>query len=320
MLNKFFKFLRGYVIISVSGKKTERFLNICTRRGMRVYKAEPSENGITIKIASADFIKIRDIARKCRVRVKIKEKHSASHTLRLYRSRYAFVIAATVCAFLCVLSTRFIWLVEINGADEDNIDSITATLDEMGVKRGGIKSRLPDGMEMKSRILNGTDNVAWAWVYIEGAKARVEIYEKIMPPAVIDKSVPCDILASCGGVIKSMTVKNGEERVKEGDAVNAGDVLVSGNVSAYREGAEENYIKVHAMADIYAYTTHTASDDFKLYYETRTPTGRYRRHIVLDWFGKTISLPWREVNFEEYDRAEKRRELNTVFRLFGYSC
>ena len=317
MLNKFFKFLRGYVIINVYGKNTARFINICVRRGMRILSTHPAENGVTVTLYTADFMNIRPVARKCRVRVRIKERHGARHMARLYGGRYAFFIAAVVCVAFCVISTRFIWLVEINGADEDNIEEISAVLDEIGIRRGALKASLPDGMEMKRAILDGADSVAWAWVYIEGAKARVEIYEKTLPPPVADINEPCDIVASCGGVIRKMTVREGEERVREGDAVSAGDLLVAGTVSAYREGDAENYILVHSLAEVRAYTTHTAAGDYKLYYESRVPTGRVKRRRVVDLFGKAVSVPFGTLKFENYDRAEKRRELNIPF--FGYS-
>ncbi|MBQ6530460.1 MAG: sporulation protein YqfD [Clostridia bacterium] len=317
MLNKFFKFLRGYVIIDVCGKNSARFLNICIRRGIRVTHSIGIQNGIRLTLSARDFLLLRPIARKCRVRVRIKEKHSFKHTAHLYRYRIPFLIAIAVCIALGALMTRYIWLVEINGADERNIASITAVLDEIGVKSGALKSKLPEGQEMKRRIVEGADGVAWAWVYIEGAKARVEIYNSIIPPTVIDKSEPCDIVASTDGVIKKMNVKAGEEKVNIGDAVSAGDLLIAGTVSAYREGDSERYIMIHSLADIEAYTVHTAEGEYKLYYESRIPTGKKKRHSVLELFGKTFSLPFGEVKYEDYDRSEVRHELKLPF--FGYT-
>ena len=109
--------------------------------------------------------------------------------------------AVIVCAALCVLSTRFIWLVEINGVENSDIAGITETLEKMGVRSGALKSRIPDGMDLKRAIISDNEHIAWAWVYIEGAKARVEIYEQIIPPVIIDKDKPCDIVAACDGSI-----------------------------------------------------------------------------------------------------------------------
>ena len=317
MFNKFFKFLRGYVIIRIYGKGAERFLNICLRRNINVWNTMPCENGIELAMARSDFFLIRGIVRKCRVKVCIKEKHGLRHLLHLYRKRYVFLAMIALCVILCAVSTQFIWLVEINGVENSDVDSIIETLDELGIKSSALKRSLPDGMDIKREIINGTDNIAWAWVYIEGAKARVEIYEKIIPPNVVDKDTPCDIVAACDGVIKKMIVKSGEEKVREGDAVSAGDVIVSGKVATYKEGYPEEYIYVHSMADVEAYTSHKKSGEYKLYYESRIPTGKHKTLYSLEVFGKMFSLPQKEIQYEDYDTSEKRHELYIPF--FGYT-
>lgn len=317
MLNKFFKFLLGYVIIDVYGKNAVRFLNICLRRGMKVLSAVYIEGGMEISISAGDFIHIRGVARKCRVKVKIREKHSLTSKMHLYRRRYVFMIVFLLCIISAVIMSQYIWLVEINGANENNIAAIEQTLSEMGVRRGGRKSALPDGMEMKRLILANNEQVAWAWVYIEGAKARVEIYEKIMPPALINKNEPCDILARCDGVIEKMTVKEGEERAKKGDVVKTGDLLVAGTVPVFKEGEEEKYILVHSIAEVKAHTSHSATGVYTLYHEPRKPTGRMKRRRVLEVFGKAFAIPFGKMNYENYDRRESRHEINIPF--FGYS-
>ncbi len=317
MFKKFFKFLRGYVIIEISGKGAERFLNICLRRGIEVWNTNPCENGVWLSMSKSDFHRIRAVARKCGVSVKIKEKRGLFRLIALYKNRYVFVIAAAMCAILFAVLSQFIWLVEINGVEKSDIESITALLDEIGVKRGALKKSLPEGMEMKRAIVGNTDSIAWAWVYIEGVKARVEIYEQTLPPNVIDKDTPCDIVSSCDGVIKHLIVKGGEEKVREGDAVRAGDIIASGKVAVYKEGYPEEYIYVHSIASAEAYTTHRKSGDYKTYYESRTPTGKRQTRYSVEFMGKLFSLPAKKIPYEEYNVSEKRHELYIPF--FGYS-
>ena len=114
-----------------------------------------------------------------------------------------------------------------------------------------------------------------------------------------------------------MVVKNGEEILNDGDAVKTGDVIVSGKVATYKEGYPEEYIYVHSMADIMAYTTHSKNGDYKLYYESRVPTGKNRYMVSLEVFGKMFSLPLGRMNFEEYDVNETRHEICIPF--FGYT-
>lgn len=317
MFKKFFKFLQGYVIIKILGKNAERFVNICLRRGIKILSTKPCENGIELCISSRDFCNIRGIARKCRVRVRIIKKDGFLRFLRHYRKRYMFLAGLALCAAFCVISSQYIWLVEINGVENGDINSIISTLDRVGVRRGVRKSTIPEKYEIKNAIINDTENIAWAWVYIEGVKARVEIYEQIVPPDLIDKKTPCDIVAACDGVIDKMIVKNGEELASEGDAVKAGDVIISGKVSSYKEGAPEEYIYVHSMAEVRAYTTHSKYGDYKLYYESRIPTGKSKKRYAFEFFGKAFSFPGKKIDYENYDVKEKRHELYIPF--FGYS-
>ncbi len=317
MFKKFFKFLKGYVIIRITGKGAERFVNICIRRGIDVWNTKPCENGIELCVLARDFRNIRGIVKKCKVRVRIVKKDGFGRVIRRYRKRYMFLVGLVLCAAFCITASQRIWLVEINGVERSDINSIIATLDRVGIKNGAKKSALPEKYEIKNAILNDTDNIAWAWVYIEGVKARVEIYEQTIPPDIIDKKTPCDIVASRDGVIERMIVKNGEEIAAEGDAVKAGDVIVSGKVASYKEGSPEEYIYVHSMAEVQAYTTHSKSGEYKLYYESRIPTGKRKKRCAIEICGKVFSLPGKKIDYENYDVKEKRHELYIPF--FGYS-
>ena len=298
MFKKFFKFLYGYVIIKVYGKGAERFINICLRRNIDVWNIKPFDDGIEMCIYIKDFFHIRQVRKKSNVKIKISQRRGIKHLMQLYRKRYLFLIGFALCIIFFAVSAQFIW-------------------DSIGIKSGALKAKLPDGMESKAAIINNNDHIAWAWVYIEGAKARVEIYEQIIPPNIVDKDTPCDIVAACDGIINHMVVKNGEEVLNDGDAVKTGDVIVSGKVATYKEGYPEEYIYVHSMADIMAYTTHSKNGDYKLYYESRVPTGKNRYMVSLEVFGKMFSLPLGRMNFEEYDVNETRHEICIPF--FGYT-
>ena len=291
MFKKFFKFLYGYVIIKVYGKGAERFINICLRRNIDVWNIKPFDDGIEMCIYIKDFFHIRQVRKKSNVKIKISQRRGIKHLMRLYRKRYLFLIGFALCIIFFAVSAQFIWVVEINGVENSDINGIISTLDSIGIKSGALKAKLPDGMESKAAIINNNDHIAWAWVYIEGAKARVEIYEQIIPPNILDKDTPCDIVAACDGIINHMVVKNGEEVLNDGDAVKTGDVIISGKVATYKEGYPEEYIYVHSMADIMAYTTHSKNGDYKLYYESRVPTGKNRYMVSLEVFGKMFSLP-----------------------------
>lgn len=319
MFRKFFKFLKGYVIIEIYGKNAERFINICLRRGIEVHDAKPMENGrIEISVSKKDFFRLPSVAYKTKTKVRIKKKRGLYNIIARYKKRYMFVFGFFAFLAFITFMSQFIWVVEINGVENADYDSIIAVLEENGVRSGARKKDLPPLSEIKKRILFQNDDIAWAWVYIEGAKARVEISEKIIPPQVIDKSVTSSISARCDGIIKKITAKSGELLMKEGDAAAAGDVIISGKVGTFREGEAEKYIYVRALGTVEAYTTHRAEGEYKTYYESRTPTGEYKTYRSLELFGKKFDLfKDNGISYEEFDKIENRHELSLP--LLGYT-
>lgn len=319
MFNKFFKFLKGYVIIKLYGHDTERFINICIRRGIELGAVKRCEDGcVRTCVKKSDFALLRPVAYKTHTRVRIAKKAGLYNILGRYGKRYALILGALISAAFFYISSQYIWTVEINGLENADYETLAASLGSSGVYSGARKKNLPDGTEIKNRILRENKDIAWVWVYIEGAKARVEIYEKIIPPAVTDRNEPCDIIAACDGYIKTMTVKNGKALFKEGDTVSAGDVLISGTVPVFNEGEEERYMQVHAMGTVEAYTTHSASGKYSTYYESKRPTGRVKKLYSAEIFGKQFKLFKNEsISYENYDRIENRYELKLP--ILGYT-
>ncbi len=318
MFNKFFKFLKGYVIIKLYGHDIERFVNICVRRGIVLGALVRGEDGAVLTdIGSRDFFRLPPVAFKTKTKVRIIKKCGLYNLKSRYGKRYALIGGAVLFAAFFAVSSRFIWTVEINGAQITPYESIENSLRAAGVYSGALKSKLPEGEEIKSRILSENTTLVWAWVYIEGAKARVEVYEKIIPPSVVDKDTPCDIAAACDGYIKNVITKNGKQLVKAGDTVNAGDVLISGTVPVFREGEEERYMEVHSLGTVEAYTTHRAEGLYKTFYESRIPTGRHKTFRTAEIFGKAFKFYRGNADYENYDTSESRHELKLPF--IGYT-
>ena len=70
--NKIFHFVKGYVIIKVSGSGIERFLYICAKRKISLFgMGEPIDGGITLCISISDFRNLRPAAKKTGVNVLI---------------------------------------------------------------------------------------------------------------------------------------------------------------------------------------------------------------------------------------------------------
>lgn len=316
MLKKIFKFIKGYVIIEVTGKNKERFVNMCLVNLLNIYDIVPGGDGLLMKTDRAGFAAMRRLARKSGTRVRILKKCGLPHIMHQYRRRYGFFVSgAAVCIFLFLLP-QYILCVEIDGAYNSDKERIYEVLREHGVYVGAKKSRVDDLSEIKNSVIFGIDGISWAWLYDEGAKMRLEIQESVPKPEVKDKSVPTDIVAAYDGWITSADVYLGERRVSAGTAVAAGDVLVSGKVAVFPPGGEENYIYVHSDAKIMADTVRCETAGFKATETLRIRTGRSKKRLSAVIFGKEIKL-YKGFGFDEYDISVKRYDFNIP--IIGYS-
>lgn len=318
MFKKIFKFVKGYVIIEISGKNKERFINMCLHNGIDAYDIAPCDAGLRLKTDYSGFVRMRRLVRKSRIRVKIVSKRGMRRSLYLYRRRFGFVISGILVCIFFLLLPQYILCVEIDGAYNSDKEEIYRVLKEHGVYVGAKKSGMDDLSEIKNAVVFGVDGINWAWLYNEGARMRLEIQEYAAAPKVKDKTEPVDIIAACDGWIRRVDVFRGERQVSKGTAVSAGQVLVSGKVGVYREGMEEKYIYVHSDADIVADTIRTEKARFSATETLRVKTGNSKRVICVDWFGKKLNL-FRDIScgYTDYDVTEQRH--NFDLPVVGYS-
>ena len=103
MILDFLYFLRGYLVIKVSGPFIERFINIATKNGILLRKITRGKDSATMLISARGFKKIRSAARKTKTSVKIVEKCGLPLFLHKHRKRSFFMWEYVFSArFYCV--------------------------------------------------------------------------------------------------------------------------------------------------------------------------------------------------------------------------
>lgn len=317
MFKKIFKFFAGYVILEVVGKNKERFINMCLANGIDIFKITPTDVGFVIGISNSDYKSIRRLVRKSRVRTRIVKKCGFKEFYKTHRHRYGFLISACFVVLFIMIAPRFIWCVEIDGAKTADTERIAEILKEHGVYIGARKSKVDDLSEIKNAIIFGDVNVNWAWLYFEGAKARLAVQEMTLPPEIADKRTPTDIIASSDGYIKKAEVRRGQRYVNKGMTVTKGQLLVSGKVAVFREGYPEKYSYVNSDAEIIADTVHTATKTFSSKEILRIKTGRKKKVLSFDLFGKRFNFIKSAENiFDKYETETKNYDL--TLPLIGY--
>ena len=318
MLKKIFKFINGYVIIEISGKNKERFINMCLYNMLGIYDVIPYGDKLRLKTNTADFKSMRRLVRKSGVRLRIVSKHGLRRHLYRYRHRYGFALSGLAVCIFFLLLPQYILCVEIDGAYNADSGAIMDILREHGVYTGARKSGIDDLTEIKNAVVFGVDGVNWAWLYDEGARMRLQIQESKPVPKMRTEKEPTDIIAACDGWVTSADIYHGERRVNAGMAVTAGQTLVSGKVAVFKEGYPEKYIYVHSDAKIIADTIRAAEGSFKNTETLRIKTGETKKRFTVTLFGRDFNL-YRDIScgFKDYDLADNRKHLDIP--VIGYT-
>lgn len=314
-LIRLWHYLRGYVIIIVSGIGAERFINICTRRQILLWDIERLDSHtIQMKISNRGFRKARSASRKSRCRVRIKAKKGLSYAVGRVRRRRGFLAGAIAFALLIYLMTSIVWSIEITGNITVETRTLIEQINEFGIYRGAPK-RFIDPKRLADTLMTKNHELSWVGVEIKGTKLRISVKEGKEPPKVIDAERPCNVISARDGIILSLRVKNGLAKVKEGDTVVKGQLLISGNVESLHP--EFGMKQVHALGEVVARTWYEVKKEVPVKRISRKRTGREWSKISLYFLDFLIPLPSGKNPFEHYETGifDKTPVIANRFRL-----
>ena len=295
---------RGYVIIEISGVFTERFLNICTRRGICVWNVQKkSKTKITACISIKGFKMLPPIAKKSFCKVHIIKRRGVPFILHRYRKRKAFLIGLLICLIMLYTMTKFIWVIEISGNRDVTDEAIYSCLTESGLTVGVLKNSV-DTDSVKSHVMTKMPEIAFISVNIKGTTVSVDVRERTKLPEAFDRNKPCNITATKDGVITDYAIKSGVPAVKVNDVVHAGQILVSGIL----EGT--NGIRfTHSEGEVMARVWNEETADLPMYREEKIKTGNKKSKHILKIFNFCVKLYRGDVTFSDYERESYVKNL-----------
>ncbi len=223
---RFLRFLFGYVCFSAKGGFPERFINLCRNRNINLWDLR-SENGVIFaRTDCISYRKIRPVARKSGMKVKIKRKYGLPFFLNRHSHRAGVLLGICFCiATICILSTR-IWSVDVTGNVRVSSDKIIGVFEELGVKKG-ISGEKIDIQATEISALQRLPEISWLNINIDGSAALIEVRETELNP-ISEEDLPSDIVAARDGQIVILRQFSGTKEQKIGNPVLKGDLLISG--------------------------------------------------------------------------------------------
>lgn len=298
-------YFTGYVKIKVEGLFLERFINICVSKKILLMDIKREKSTIMYaNVGIADYKKLKQVARKTKSKIKIQRKKGLPFTIKKYRKRKIFGILFVVILALLIVSSNYIWNIEISGNVKITNQEILQSLEGSGLKVGLSKNDI-DINAVISKIRLDREDIAWIGITVKGTNAIVKIKEAAKAPEVIDENKFCNIVANKTGMITKINVQNGTVNVKVGDIVEEGDILVNG----YLEGKYTGTRYVHGAATVEAKIWYTKKEKAMLKQQIPVQTGNEEKKYSIKFKKNQINLFKTLSKFEKYDTINENKKI-----------
>lgn len=334
LLFRLMSYLRGYVIILVTGEAPEKFVNMVASRGIYLWDiARVRDGAILLKVRLSAVKPLRHIARRTRCRFRIRRRTGVPFHIARLRRRKALALGAVFFLGALYFLSSFVWFVEVRGNERLSAAEVLGVAEEAGLRRGVPKWKIETG-RVEARIEERLPLVTWTGVYIKGTKVTIEVSERTVPEE--EDRRPSHIVAAKAGLVKELLILNGHPAVKEGDTVAPGQVLISGEIPPPEEPSRPGEEKkpgdipkvvlpsryVHAKGIVRARVWYEGYGEAKIVETGRRPTGRSETCVSMKFEGKEIILSGNQnIPFEYYEvetfvkRIPKWRNLEVPVEL-----
>ena len=264
--------IRSRAEVRVSGAELWRFLDRCAGAGIRLERIR-AEGDFICRAAAApdDLPALRELAAKTGCEIQVLAWRGARGAARRLRRRRVLLLSAALTAALLWASSLFVWEVAVTDNDSDVPDGeILRVLARQGVGTGSFWPAFR-GERIRTRTLCELPELSFLAVNVRAGRAEVTARAAVDPPEIFDPGLSRDVSAARPGVVASVSALAGEARIRRGDAVTAGQVLIAGTSA-----------EPHARGRVRAYTYYELTASAPLcYFEKTYDRGVMRRHALV---------------------------------------
>lgn len=305
-------YILGYVEIEVEGYYIERFINICKTKKILLWNVKRDKATILYaRVRINEFKQLKNVAKTTKCKMKIKEKKGLPFFLNRYRKRKIFAICLISIVLTLVITSNYVWNIEIISDGEINREEIITMLENEGLKIGKQKGKIDTKKVINNIRLNRND-IAWMGIKIDGTNAIVEIVKSEEKPQIVAEDEFCNIVSDKEGIITKINAQNGTVIAKVGDLVRVGSPLVAG----WMEGKYTGVQYVHARANIEAKVWYTKKE--KAYYNQviSVPTGDRENKYSLNLNNFKINFYKNLSKFKNYDTINESKKLKLFSNFY----
>ena len=306
------KYIFGYVRVSIEGYYIERFINICTINKLLIWNLKRDKGTkLYLNIGIEDFYKAVKISKKLKCKIKIIRKNGIPFVINKYKKRKVFLGTLVFIILLIGISTNFIWNISIVVDGSEQFENIENDIVEAGIKVGMKKSEV-NIQETINKIRFKRNDISWMGIEIKGTNVIVKVVKSVEAPEVIDEKDYSNIIATKSATITKIIAQNGTAKVKNGDKVEEGQILIQGVM----EGKYTGNRYVHSLGEVEGVVEYTKSEKIPLKFTEKVKTGNKETKIRIKINNFQINFYKTLSKFKIYDTIEKEKKFKIFSNLY----
>ncbi len=294
----------GYLTIEFDAKNGEKMLNKALSEKIHIWNLRCHSGKITGNISIKNFYKLRKIKRGIDCKIKILRKSGLVFKTKKYQKRSGFAFGFFLYCVILILLSNFVWIINVEGNEKISDYEIIKACEKIGITEGVLKNRINNKYDAQ-RLQLIKKGIAWCSITVEGSVLTVNLSET----AISDKEereTPSNIKASFDGKISKINVASGDVKVRVGDVVAKGDLLVSG-VS----DKSTSTVFIHSEGEVVAETIRTFSAEGRFVQNVLKPNGEKITRKTVEFFG--IKIPMYLGNIDSQNIYSKKTDSLKLF-------
>lgn len=310
MFLKIYYFIRGYLGLRVKGVLSFRFINLLTEKGIYIWDITSEGEYIYFFAGRHNKKAAEETAAGTGCRIEAVCERGLPLFLKKLKIRWVFTAGAVLFSLFLLISTRYIWLIEVRGNYRINTGDILEFCRENKLTYGTKKSGLDTNL-IEKEIKNNFEDISFASVTVKGTRALITVSETLPFDEEKTEEAAGDIISGSEAVVTRITVTDGTPAVKEGMAVGKGDILISGEVFLKAEQEVLGSYMTAARGKIYGKTREKYNFTLPLKEKYKKYTEKEYSAYEVEIFNKNFSLNIikRDTNSEKCDKIESKRQL-----------
>ncbi len=289
MKNNFFLFFKSKIKINIKGRKIERFIKRLADNKINIYNMEMiNRNEANIVILKSDYLKVLNIK-------SIYEFNIVGGT-GMIKIRKTLKLNSLILFFLVIgiivlqILSRMIFSIEVIHTDKSIRNKMLSELENYGLKIHAFKKSYDEVQKIKEQILtNHKDDIEWLEIENIGTKYIVRLEERKIKNNE-ESNEKRHVIASKNAIIKKIEAENGEIVKEINSYVNAGDIIISGNITLN----EQVKNTVSASGHVYGEVWYKVKVDYPLAYSEKHETGNSQKRLVFNFLNKSYELGFKK--------------------------